>query len=698
MLLTSPPYNRAVCEGGGRMPPYRHHALGGSDHTTPTRPLPLPPPPSSLDHGRSHAHVTPTTHHLQPFSTPWLSQVARLAPTRTPETLGLTSSRPPDPPSMVPSPRGPGPADYYSYMGLAAHRPFHYSMIPHAHYLPPPCDRSLPPPPPPPHPGSHYPPADPRGHSGRGGAAASTSQGLATPPEALPPPGLPWDGPNGRDISMASHSHALGSHGGVPGDDTIPHGRSGGPREPSPKRRALEGPRASVHFSHPLSESLYSGLTKPPPPPPHTSSSSSSSSTPSTSSSSLSSSSHAHSSSKCEASSHEFSQRYASSPSSPFNHPSSGSIAKSSVSSSSSFSSSGEEKTSRGGGSAAGEVKKERPSDTASSSSSSRNAKSNAQEEEQEPPARPDSPYYAHFRKGALVAVGGDVRRIEDLNTRDFVEAAQASPDLTLDPSIVSAITPARTNFSTITFTFQPKNTQVAVDASNDHPFFVLERGWSSCNPDLTLRKYQLQVRQLVVGDRCVSLTKRSPTPTPTPAPSSSTTTSISTTSTTDTTPPTTATSPASPPPPPPPPPQPQPPATAAAAAAAPAPAPAPPATATTPPSSVPASSKDSSSTSSSGAAAAAAAVAAGSVSPPLPPTSTADTVEAKPQQPSTSADRGLLPRTAERQLSSDDGRSSAKPTREASQENSPHDPGHPGSNGDPSRRRRWSDPGYNNV
>ena len=53
----------------------------------------------------------------------------------------------------------------------------------------------------------------------------------------------------------------------------------------------------------------------------------------------------------------------------------------------------------------------------------------------------------------------------------------------------------------------------MTVEPSVDHPFFVLNYGWSSCSPQATLEKYNLTVRQLQVGDQCVSLTKTTEKP-----------------------------------------------------------------------------------------------------------------------------------------------------------------------------------------
>lgn len=44
-----------------------------------------------------------------------------------------------------------------------------------------------------------------------------------------------------------------------------------------------------------------------------------------------------------------------------------------------------------------------------------------------------------------------------------------------------------------------------------DHPFFVFNRGWSSCNPSKTFDLYGLPCLQLAVGDICISLTERYP-------------------------------------------------------------------------------------------------------------------------------------------------------------------------------------------
>lgn len=51
----------------------------------------------------------------------------------------------------------------------------------------------------------------------------------------------------------------------------------------------------------------------------------------------------------------------------------------------------------------------------------------------------------------------------------------------------------------------------MTVEAIVDHPFFVFNRGWSSCCPSKTLDRYGLPCHQLTVGDICISLTHRYP-------------------------------------------------------------------------------------------------------------------------------------------------------------------------------------------
>jgi len=54
------------------------------------------------------------------------------------------------------------------------------------------------------------------------------------------------------------------------------------------------------------------------------------------------------------------------------------------------------------------------------------------------------APHYpAHFTKGSIIQLAnGDLKRIEDLSTEDFVRSAEISKDLCIDTSVVRGITP----------------------------------------------------------------------------------------------------------------------------------------------------------------------------------------------------------------------------------------------------------------
>jgi len=52
---------------------------------------------------------------------------------------------------------------------------------------------------------------------------------------------------------------------------------------------------------------------------------------------------------------------------------------------------------------------------------------------------------------------------------------------------------------------------QIAVEATREHPFFVCSKGWSSCSPRRTMSRYQLQCKELVVGDCCLALSQVMP-------------------------------------------------------------------------------------------------------------------------------------------------------------------------------------------
>ncbi|XP_067004337.2 ataxin-1 [Anabrus simplex] len=116
-----------------------------------------------------------------------------------------------------------------------------------------------------------------------------------------------------------------------------------------------------------------------------------------------------------------------------------------------------------------------------------------------------------NFTKGSLIQLAsGELRRVEDMRTEDFVSSAEKSPALRLDPSTVVRIEQDETRgTATLTLSYGETRTQVEFESSLEHPFFVYGQGWASCSPERTLQCYGLKCHRLQVGDICISLTPR---------------------------------------------------------------------------------------------------------------------------------------------------------------------------------------------
>ncbi|XP_064466403.1 ataxin-1-like isoform X2 [Ornithodoros turicata] len=140
--------------------------------------------------------------------------------------------------------------------------------------------------------------------------------------------------------------------------------------------------------------------------------------------------------------------------------------------------------------------------------------------------ATPALHYPAYFMKGSIIQLGnGLLKKVEDLNTDDFINSASVSRDLRIDSSRVVRIAdlPGSTEAGVVallSFSVGQNQVQVTVEAPTEHPFFVFNQGWSSCSPERSLQRYRLRCHQLAVGDVCISLTHRStlkPHASPTP-------------------------------------------------------------------------------------------------------------------------------------------------------------------------------------
>ncbi|XP_036819315.1 ataxin-1-like isoform X2 [Oncorhynchus mykiss] len=128
------------------------------------------------------------------------------------------------------------------------------------------------------------------------------------------------------------------------------------------------------------------------------------------------------------------------------------------------------------------------------------------------PTPAPSNP--SHFMKGAIIQLAtGELKRVEDLQTQDFVRSAEVSGGLKIDSSMVVDIRTSqqRPGLVVLHFTVGEQQSKVTIDVPPEHPFFVFGQGWSSCSPERTAQLYGLACHHLQVGDVCVSITLQQP-------------------------------------------------------------------------------------------------------------------------------------------------------------------------------------------
>ncbi|XP_048411060.1 ataxin-1a [Stegostoma tigrinum] len=114
-----------------------------------------------------------------------------------------------------------------------------------------------------------------------------------------------------------------------------------------------------------------------------------------------------------------------------------------------------------------------------------------------------------YFMKGSIIQLAnGELKRVEDLKTEDFIQSAEISSDLKIDSSTVERVEGSHnSSFALLQFAVGEHRTQVSVEVLMEHPFFVFGKGWSSCCPDRTSQLFGLPCSKLSVGDVCISLT-----------------------------------------------------------------------------------------------------------------------------------------------------------------------------------------------
>ncbi|XP_038609941.1 LOW QUALITY PROTEIN: ataxin-1-like [Tachyglossus aculeatus] len=128
------------------------------------------------------------------------------------------------------------------------------------------------------------------------------------------------------------------------------------------------------------------------------------------------------------------------------------------------------------------------------------------------PPAATASHLPSHFMKGAIIQLAtGELKRVEELQTQDFVRSAEASGGLKIDSSTVVDIQESQwPGFVTLHFVVGEQQSRVSIDVPPEHPFFVYGQGWSSCSPGRTARLFSLPCHRLQVGDVCISISLQS--------------------------------------------------------------------------------------------------------------------------------------------------------------------------------------------
>ncbi|OQR72205.1 hypothetical protein BIW11_10534 [Tropilaelaps mercedesae] len=127
-----------------------------------------------------------------------------------------------------------------------------------------------------------------------------------------------------------------------------------------------------------------------------------------------------------------------------------------------------------------------------------------------ESPTQPPPPGLAHFKRGSVIRLAdGKLRTVEQVSTEDLVQSAESTPGVQIDSSRVLRLEPAHQPHAIlITFAVTSSKQEVSVESPVDRPFFVFNRGWSSCDPPKTLHKLGLQCHKLQPGDICVTLSK----------------------------------------------------------------------------------------------------------------------------------------------------------------------------------------------
>ncbi len=104
------------------------------------------------------------------------------------------------------------------------------------------------------------------------------------------------------------------------------------------------------------------------------------------------------------------------------------------------------------------------------------------------------------FVKGTKIKMSDNSdKNIEDVKLGDFVKTYNEKTKKIENNKVVRIDSPFHENLIKVSFDNNVFNVN-----TQDHPYFVLDKGWCSFAPSLTRLRYKMEVNKLEVGDICL--------------------------------------------------------------------------------------------------------------------------------------------------------------------------------------------------
>ncbi|WP_162845409.1 hypothetical protein [Labilibaculum antarcticum] len=104
------------------------------------------------------------------------------------------------------------------------------------------------------------------------------------------------------------------------------------------------------------------------------------------------------------------------------------------------------------------------------------------------------------FAEGTKVTMGNDsLKAIELISVGDIVLSYDFLNEKVIKVEVLKVDAPMHDNLIQITFSNKTRNTN-----TQDHPYFVKDKGWCSFNPIQSNKRYGLSTAKLEIGDECL--------------------------------------------------------------------------------------------------------------------------------------------------------------------------------------------------